>query len=325
MGQEFKLLSFADEKKLSSKELKIYFQQLRNYLSNTEHEGLSRGSLSICPLINPIVRNTLKELCGYDIEVNYECDINGLNAIYAHTHQSKMDHVNFIASNPNHTLLLNSAVLSNIYKNILKINGVYFVDKKDKISKSNAKLEMIRLALDEISITMFPESAWNLSPNKLHLPFYNGIVDIARKSGMPIVPVVEEYCYDYNSRVPRIRKVKVRYGNPIYVSETDDIDLKLKEYSEWISTTRWRLLEETGVTSRTEINNKMYIDFLKKSIKDLENAHIDVNVERECLFGATDEFYLFNHINAVDFNSEQELLPTEYVRKLEKIIKRNIL
>lgn len=322
---DFNILSFGEEQKLSNKELINYYSRLRDYLKNTDHEGLSKGSLTICPYINPLVRKVLNNYCGYDIETRYDSDINGLDGIYAHTHQSKMDHVNIIATNPNHTILLNSIILSELYKMVLRINGVYFVDKNSKGSKAKSKLEMIRLLLDDRSITMFPESAWCLSPNKLHLPFYIGIVDIAKKTGKPIIPAVQEYIYDESKLdgKERIKKVIVRYGNPIYVSETDNIFEKLEEYSEWISTARWKLISEKGLISRTDVNNDLYINYLKGNIRNLKNAGIDINVERNGLFGANDDFYLFHHINDIAFNESGELLPTELVRKLEKISKNH--
>ncbi len=317
----FNILTFAEEQKLSTEERIKYIKCLREYLINTPHEGLSKGSLTFCPKINPFVRSLLTKFCGYDIEVEYECDINGLTAIYAHTHQSKMDHVNLIASNPNHTILLNSIVLSEIYKKVLRINGVYFMDKFNKTSKAKAKLEMMRLLLNEKAITMFPESAWCLSPNKLHLPLYNGIVDIARKTGSPIVPVVQEYTYDETKMdgIERIIKAKIRYGSPIYVSETDDLYSKLSEYSDWIATTRWNLIEEKGIVLRDSVTNEQYTNYLKGNIRNLEKAKISINDERNGLFGAKDYFYLQNPINDIQFTEADKTLSKKPTKKLEKI------
>ena len=323
MSENFKILSFKEEIKLTHCEKIKYFSQLQEYLKNTPHEGLSKGSLSICETINPFVRSILTAFCGYENNVTYFSDVSGLNAIYAHSHQSKMDHVNFITSNPNHTILMNSCVLSELYKMILRINGVCFVDKSSRDSKAMAKKEMIRLLLNDKSITMFPESAWNLSPNKLHLPLYYGVVDIARKSGMPIIPVVQEYTYDERKLdgIERVKSVNIKYCEPIFVGFNDDIDQKLQLLSDVISTARWEMIEQKGVFTREEIDNSIYINFLKGCIRNLENAGIDINVEKQHLLGANDDFYLFNHINAVDFDDDGNLLPTEYMRKLSKIIK----
>ena len=321
MSSTFSILPFAEEQKLSNSEYITYLNHLREYLLSTNHEGLSSGSLTICPKINPFVSNMLTRFCGYELDIKYSCDIKGIDAIYAFTHQSKMDHVNFIASNPNHTILLNSVVLSNYYKNILKINGVYFVDKRNKQSMNNAKLEMIRLLLNDRSITLFPESAWNLSPNKLILPIRYGVVDIAKKSKKPIIPAVIKYYYDEGKLdgKERIKVVKIRYGEPIFVHENDSLTEKMNQYIDWVSTTKWNLMEENGFVQRNSIDNQTYTNFLKASYKNLRDAGIDVDVERSGIFGANDDFYLFNHINDVPFSDDCKLLQTVYCRKLENI------
>lgn len=323
LGEFMEILTFKQENKLSKSELLKYYENLRDYLINTPHDCLTKGSLTFCKEINPMVRTILKKFCGYKMIIEGDKNIKNLVGIYAHTHQSKMDHVNMIASNPNHTILLNSAVLSDFYRKVLAINGVFYVNKFDKNSRERAKLEMMRLLLNEKSVTIFPESAWNLSLNKLHLPLYIGIVDIARKTKKPIIPVVQEYEYD-NSKldgIERIKSVHIKYGEPIYVSELDNPIEKLKEYSDVISTIRWNLIEEKGIYDRNAISNDVYINFLKSSIRNLKNSGIDVNVEKSGIYGANDDFYLFHHINALDFDENNNFLPTKYVRNLEKVRK----
>lgn len=313
-----KILSFSEEQKLTNKEIIDYYKCLKEYLITSPHENITKGSLSICKTINPIVRQILKRNCGYELIIEGNDKIRGLTGIYAHTHQSKMDHVNLIASNHNHTIILNSEVLSTFYKMVLSINGVVYVNKFDKESKKKAKLEMMRLLLSEKSVTIFPESAWNLSPNKLHLPLYMGFIDMAKKTGKPIIPVVQEYYYD-NSKldgIERIKKVHVVYGNPIFVGQLDNPFEKLEEYSNQISTIRWDLISKNKSYKRNEISNYEYINFLKGCIRNLKNAGIDINVENAGIYGSKDDFYLFHHINSVDYDDNGNLLPTEYVRKL---------
>ena len=325
MVDKSKILSSREERELNKQELLIYYKELRNYLISTKPENITKGSLTICPVINPIIRKILECFCGYEIIVEGAEKIDGLVGIYAHTHQSNADHINLIASNPNHTILLNSSVLSILYKLVLCINGVIYVDKFDKESKNNAKTEMIRLLLQGTSITMFPESAWNCSPNKLHLPLYIGMVDIAKKAQVPIIPVVQEYIYDESKfdGKERIRKVIISYGEPIYVSEDDKLLEKLDEYSESISTMRWNLIERKGMYERKQISNSSYINFLKGIVRNLKNAGIDIEIEKKGIFGADDDFYLFHHLNAVDYDEKNNLLPTQHVRRLIRLFDEN--
>jgi len=313
-----KILSNKEEQQLSLNQKIYYYQQLKEYLLETKHENLSKGSLTICPKLNPIIRKTLDKYCGYNIYVENN-DFEGLVGIYAFTHQDKFDHVNFLVSNPNHTILLNSTVLSPIYKCAINLNGTVYVDKSSSEDKQRAKLELIRLLHSGKSITIFPESAWNLSPNKLHLPMYVGMVDIARKTGLPIIPAVQEYEYiNKNDGKEHIDYVCVHFGDPIFVKPSDDIFKKLEEVSTAFATLRWNEIEKKGIFHRKNITNDDYINFIRASIRNLENAGIDINVEQQYIFGADNPFYQDHFLNAVDFNENGELLKAPKIKKINR-------
>lgn len=307
------ILSIKEEDLLSLTQKLSYYQQLRDYLLGTRHEKLSAGSLTICPKLNPILRKTLNDYCGYDIYCENN-DFKGLVGIYAFSHQDKFDHVNFLVSNPNHTILLNSVVLTPIYKVVLNLNGTVYVDKSSKDDRKKAKLELIRLLHGGKSITIFPESAWNLSPNKLHLPMYIGVVDMARKTGLPIIPAVQEYEYiNKNDGKEHIDYVCVHFGDPIFVKPTDDLFEKLEKVSTAFASLRWHEIEEKGIHFRHNITNADYINFIQASKRNLEKAGIDISVEQQHIFGANDPFYQNHFLNAVDFNSRGELLESPKV------------
>ena len=315
-----KILTYNEEMLLSNTELIKYYEQLKEYLLNTPHEHLTKGSLTICQKINPEVRETLNRYVKYDIITQGNENLDGLIGIYAHTHQSKMDNVNFIATNPNHTILLNSAVLNIFYKTILKINGVVFVNKSDNENKRQVKLELMRLLFHGKPITMFPESCWNCSPNKLHLPLYLGVVDMAKKTGLPIIPVTQEYVYNEKKLdgIERVKCVYVKYGQPISVSKSDNLFKKLEEYSEAISTMKWDSMKEKDQCQRKNITNFQYINYLQGIIRNLKNAGISIDVERQGIYGAIDDFYLNHYINDVQYDSYGEYIEPEKVKKLTR-------
>ena len=303
-----RILTSKEEQQLTLNQRIMYYQQLKEYLLSSKHDNLSSGSLTICPKINPVVRVILKKSCGYPIYIEGD-DLKGLVGIYAFTHQDKFDHVNFVVSNPNHTILLNSKVLAPIYKAALNINGVVYVDKSSKADKNKVKLELTRLLHGGKSITMFPESAWNLSPNKLHLPMYFGVVDIARKTGLPIIPAVQEYQYiNKNDGKEHIDYVCVHFGNPIYVKPSDDLQEKLEEVSTAFATLRWKEIEKKGIYSREKITNDEYVNFIRASVRNLKNAGIEINVEEQYIFGADDPFYQDHYLNAVEFDANGKFL-----------------
>ena len=180
---------------------------------------------------------------------------------------------------------------------------------------------MMHILLKGTSIWYFPEGTWNLSPNKLHLPMSFGFLEIAKKTGAPVVPVVIEYTYDTSSEKERINKAHIRFGKPILITLDDDLSEKLLEYEEKISSIKWELLEEKGFFKRSNIENLEYINFLKGNFRNLKLGNKDLNLERRRIRGAGDDYYLFHHINDIPFNEKGILLETDEINKLNKINK----
>lgn len=163
----------------------------------------------------------------------------------------------------------------------------------------------------------FPEGTWNLSPNKLHLPMSFGFLEIAQKTGVPVIPVVIEYTYDTVSEKERIIKMHIRYASPISVTMEDDLGEKLLEYSQAVSTIRWELIREKGLFERRNITSWDYINYLKGNFRNLEFGNKDLSLERLRIRGAREDYYRFHHINDVPFNEQGELLEPDEMRKLK--------
>ena len=139
---------------------------------------------------------------------------------------------------------------------------------------------------------------------------YIGMVDMARKTGMPIIPVVQEYSYkDMSDGKEHIDYVRIRYGHPIYIKESDDLQEKLDEVRESMATMRWDLIEDKGIVRRSSVSNFEYINFIRASIRNLITAGIDVKVEEKGIFGSNDLFYQDHYLNAVDFDEFGAMLP----------------
>ena len=108
-----------------------------------------------------------------------------------------------------------------------------------------------------------------MSPNRLHLPFNWGVLDVAQKTQVPVVPIVIEYTYDTTTDKETITYIHIRYGEPIVVAESDSLVKKLEEYKEKISTMRWELIEEKGVftgTVKIEMPSKEYMAIIWREV-----------------------------------------------------------
>ena len=323
--ENFKLLTYQEEKKLNSEELKEYYKKLRDYCKIRKLTNCTQGINNVAPKLRKPTIKIAKELTYLLTDKNVEWICDGLEyipdgqCIFAYTHQGMLDNFIWIPFVDKHCPILHGAGVNKLLLLSQLNTGLILVKKGDKENNMNAKLDMIKLLLTDHSITYFPEGTWNLSPNKLHLPMSYGFLDTARKAKVPVIPCVHEFTYDPDSSKEKILKIHTRYGTPIYVNENDNLLEKLEEYKEKISSIRYELIEEKGIFRRKDINNLEYINFLKGNYKNLKMAQLDLDKERKYIYGSDDEFYKFFHINEVPFDENNNLLDTEENIRLKKM------
>lgn len=328
MEQEFKILSIKEEQQLSKEELKEYYKKLREYLLKRKLTNTTPGATTIAPklkkITNKIVEATVKAFTSKDVEIKYDGTENIPEGpvIFAHTHQNLLDGFVWIPQLDRHVIVLHNQDVKKFLILCQLNTGLVLVKRDDKTNAANAKLDMMELLLKGHSISWFPEGTYCLSPNKLHLPLRYGIIDAAKKTGVPIIPVAHDFVYDYTKDKPIITKIQSKYGKPIYVKEQDDLVQKIEEYKESISTLKYELIESKGIHKRHEINNNEYIQFLKELYKTIKFSNSNHQKESEIIFNATDEFYKFYHLNDIPFNEIGEFLETEETIKLKDIIQK---
>lgn len=186
----FKLLSLREERKLSESELKQYYSQLRKYVLDRKLKTTTKGAITVAPKLKPFVNKldsfVTKVLAGGEIERITDGleNIPDGPVLFACTHQGLLDNLSWIPSNPKHSILLHGADTSKFLLLIQYCTGLVLVNKNDLFDKENrtdAKLDMIHILLKGHTVWYYPEGAWNLSPNKLHLPMSFGFLDVAKK------------------------------------------------------------------------------------------------------------------------------------------------
>ncbi len=325
MKEEFKVLTNKEEQNLAREELKEYYKNLREYALKRKLTNTTKGATTIAPHLkkptNKIATALAKALTNKNVEwlVEGKEKIPNDTIILAQTHQGILDNFVWIPELKQHSILLHGQDVSKLIKGIQLNTGLVLVEKEDKISRQNAKLDMIKLLLEGHSITYFPEGTWNLSPNKLHLPLSFGVIDIAKKTGVPIIPVAHEYTYDTTKEKETITKIHSKFGNPIYVNLDDNLIDKLREYEEVISTLKYELIEAKGITKRNSITNYDYINYLIGCYKNLQFGKLDLDKERRNIFSAEDDFYQLFHINDIPFDEKGNLLETPESTKIKRL------
>lgn len=123
------------------------------------------------------------------------------------------------------------------------LNGVVYVDRKNKKNKVKGLKKMLNILRGGKNLAIFPEGTWNLTPSKPMLPLNWGIIDLAKQTGVPIIPLILEYhsdcCY-------------AKYGEPIYINEEMDKQSGIEQLEEAMATLKWDIWEMFPVQKRTD-------------------------------------------------------------------------
>ena len=111
-----------------------------------------------------------------------------------------------------------------------------FLDRKDPKEGLKMILQAIDYVKNGISICIFPEGTRNPGEELSMLPFRDGALKIAIKSGCAIVPIsMNNTAEIFENHLPKIRKthVVIEYGKPIYPDQLDkDTKRHIGEYVE---------------------------------------------------------------------------------------------
>lgn len=169
------------------------------------------------------------------------------------------------------------------------LNGVIFVDRKDKEDMAASKQAMSAYLNQGRSIVMFPEGTWNLTENQLMLPMKWGIIDIAKETGAQVVPTILEY-----DRTQK--KCFVRFGTPMIFSPEDIKAEAIVALRDTMATMRWEFWERNGTFSRAGLNMDAERNKLFYSVE--EYPPINWEYERTCIYHPhAEQVDSFAHLN----------------------------
>lgn len=155
------------------------------------------------------------------------------------------------------------------------LNGVIFVDRKEKEDKAASKQAMITYLERGRSVVIFPEGTWNLTENQLMLPMKWGIIDVARKTGSEVVPVNLEYDRER-------KKCYVRFGESITFTSEENKEESISILRDTMATMRWEAWERNGIFSRAELDMELERQKLLYSV--MEYPPIDWEYECSCIY-----------------------------------------
>lgn len=134
----------------------------------------------------------------------------------------------------------------------LSLNGVIWVNRRDKNSRNRARNSVIEHLKAGHNILMYPEATWNLTANLPMLPMNWGVIGISKETNVPIVPVYLLFLD---------KECQVKIGE-LYYPTCDPIKA-ITELRDIMASMCFDLMEKQPLFKRKEIPS----DYLAMSIK----------------------------------------------------------
>lgn len=224
-------------------------------------------------LMHPILLEIIKAKKKPEVIVlneNPRCDSS---VIYAVNHSNKYD-VPVVAEIVKYHvwILVGKQRLDLMDRIFFSLNGSVWVDRKNKHDRGIAKEKVQQLLNSENSVVIFPEGTWNLTSSKPMLPLYWGIIDIARTTGKPIVPLVLEY---------KNETVIAKFGEKFFVEKDADKSREISRLADKMATLKWEIWEQSPVVERKALVENEWNLEVQKRLK--EYPKIDFRYEMSCI------------------------------------------
>ena len=195
--------------------------------------------------------------------------------IFAFNHSNSFDipiAINVV--NRHCVILLGKQRLSFSERLFFYLNGVVITDRLDKNDGTPAKEALSSLLKSGHSIIWFPEGTWNLTDNLLLLPLKWGIIEVAQKAKVPIVPVV--LMYDREKMT-----CTAQFGLPIDCVDKDKCEA-INFLKESMATLMWEMMCKQDTLIRSEA----IIESLRKQTRLTieEFPSIQWDYEEKCIY-----------------------------------------
>ena len=133
----------------------------------------------------------------------------------------------------------------------LRLNGIIWADRNNKYQKKRAVKRINKLLQLGENVIIFPEGTWNMTHSLPIMPLYWGIIDIARETKRPIVPLVFDYEYAGGT-------CSAMFGQPMYIRADDEKLDKINELRDEMCTLLWLNWEKKPLIHRSDVSQEMW-------------------------------------------------------------------
>ena len=255
----FKKLSLLERRKMAIEQLVEYYAEYRIYCYNKgdKLKGIELRK-KIHPLINLILKIDQLLSKEQNVVISDKSNANpNAPKIFACTHIGGNDiqRTFQIIKEPAYLMLGDPGILYKmpIYQG-LKMNGVIPLETKNRTDRKIAYNRAIELLQNGGNLLIYPEGAWNVSPNEVVMKTFTGTVRMAKETGVEIIPIgVEQYGKTFYFNVGE------NYGIDRNTSMSDD-ELN-KQLRDKLATLKWEIMETQPMLKREELPDDYLEEF----------------------------------------------------------------
>ena len=153
----------------------------------------------------------------------------------------------------------------------LKMNGVIPLETKNKKDRKIAYSRAIELLNKNGNLLIYPEGAWNVTPNQVVMKIFTGTVRIAMETGADIIPIgVEQYDKNFYFNIGENYKISKNSSKTI-----EELNSELRDK---LATLKWEIMETQGMLNRIEVPDN-YLQTFQSEIVDRCNYGYGFSLE----------------------------------------------
>lgn len=320
--ENFTKINLIERRNMAIDELVKYYAEYRKYKFINGYE--LRG-IAIRKKINFIIKLILKidqVLSKEEIIVisDRHNKNNDVPKIYACTHIGGNDiqRTFQVIKTPAYLMLGDPGILYRmpIYQG-LKLNGVIPLETGDREDRKIAYHRSIELLKKGGNLLIYPEGAWNVSPNSIVMKTFNGAVRMAMETGAEIVPIgVEQYDKKFYFNIGKEYNISCETQKSV-----DELNGELRDK---LAKLKWEIMELQPILQRKEIPYNYVREFQEEIINrcnygygfSLEDALRESFHDKDI----TTEEVVFSFLEDLDLNENNAFLAKD---KREYILKKN--
>ena len=195
----------------------------------------------------------------------------------------------------------------------LKMNGVIPLETKNKKDRKIAYNRAIELLNKNGNLLIYPEGAWNVTPNQVVMKIFTGTVRMAMETGADIIPIgVEQYGNVFYFNIGK------NYTIDKNTSKTpEELTSELRDK---LATLKWEIMEQQPVLNRETIPDN-YLQLFQSEIVERCNYGYGFSLEDAISESFHDkniisEEEVFAFLENMNFN-----LDNAYLAKQKRLIK----